>query len=153
MTDDLGDIRAIRIEDETHRRCREIGEPGGRTRCRVVAVHAIMGIEADEDRPGRVYGQVLHKCWGWPSGHHSNVYSGEFSAVVIGVAFLSFNVSHGLDPNLRGAAAAHRARPDWWGSALDVQSRFSRKTTLEKLAGCGIGSWAAGARVWQITSR
>jgi hypothetical protein len=56
--------RAIRIEGETHRRCREIGERGGRTGCRVVAVNAIMGLEADENRPGRVYGQILHKCWG-----------------------------------------------------------------------------------------
>ena len=61
-----------------------------------------MGIEAHENRPSRVYGHVLHKCRGWSSGHHSDVYSGEFSAVVVGVAFLYFDVSHGLDPNSDG---------------------------------------------------
>src|SRR5690348_13821520 len=85
--------RARRIEGEPHRRCREIGERGGRTSSRVVAVYATMGIEADENRPGWVDGQVLHKCWGWPSGHHSDIYSGEFSTVVVGVAFLYFDVS------------------------------------------------------------
>jgi hypothetical protein len=50
--------RAIRIEGETHRRFREIDERGGRTGRRVVAVYAIVGIEADENRPGRVDGQM-----------------------------------------------------------------------------------------------
>jgi hypothetical protein len=69
-----------------------------------------MGIEADENRPSRVYGQILYKCWGWPSRHHADVYSREFSAVVVGIAFLYFDVSHDLAPIAEGrlpAQAAH----------------------------------------------
>ena len=112
-------------------RCREIGERGGRTGCRVVAVYAIMGIEADENRPGRVYGQVLHKCWGWPSGHHCDVYSGEFSAVVVGVAFLYLDVSHGLDPNSEGRLRRRTALGlIGGGQPLTCRTAFPAKRTL-----------------------
>jgi hypothetical protein len=46
-----------------------------------------MGKEADENRPGRVYGQILQKCWSRPSSHHSDIYCGEFSTVVVDVAY------------------------------------------------------------------
>jgi hypothetical protein len=55
-----------------------------------------MGIEADKNRASRVYGQILQKCWSRPSSHHSDIYRGEFSTVVVDVAFLDF-VSHGLN--------------------------------------------------------
>src|SRR5260370_9629722 len=70
--------RAIRIEGETHRRCREIGERSGRTGSQVVAVDAVMGIEAGENRPRRVYSPVIQDCWGCPGSPHSDVYSTQF---------------------------------------------------------------------------
>src|ERR1700733_6711188 len=84
--------RAVRIEGETHGRRREVGKRSGDPGFWIVAVYPIMGIETDENRPEGIDGQILHKCQGWPSDGHADIHRGEYSAVVLIVPFLYFDV-------------------------------------------------------------
>jgi hypothetical protein len=101
-----------------------------------------MGIEADENRPDGIDGQVLHKCRGWPSDGHADVHGGEFSAVVLDVPSLYFDVSHAFILIQLGDCGRRAASPG--GCKITKPSTTTSRAMIQQMTQANALTYAAG---------